>query len=75
MRVVIMFCFYLFIEREEGREKEIERETLMCERYTDWPATQAGALTGNRTGDLLVCRLALNPLSHTSQGTLYIILI
>ena len=24
-------------------------------------------LTGNRTSDLLVCRLALNPLSHTSQ--------
>ena len=33
-----------------------------------WPATQACALTGNRTGDLLVCRPAFNPLSHTSQG-------
>ena len=32
------------------------------------PATQACALTGNRTSDLLVCRLVLNPLSHTSQG-------
>ena len=32
------------------------------------PATQACALTGNQTGDLSVCRLALNPLSHTSQG-------
>ena len=28
------------------------------------PATQACALTGNRTGDALVHRLALNPVSH-----------
>ena len=33
-----------------------------------WPATQACTLTGNRTGDLSVHRLALNPLRHTSQG-------
>ena len=33
-----------------------------------WPTTQACALTGNRTSDPLVCRLALNPLSYTSQG-------
>ena len=30
--------------------------------------TPACALTGNRTGDPLVCRLAVNPLSHTSPG-------
>ena len=51
----------------------------MCERYIKqllltrpqlgtWPATQACALTGNRTSDSLVPRLALSPLSHTSQG-------
>ena len=33
-----------------------------------WPATQACALTGNRTGDPLLLRPALNPLSHISQG-------
>ena len=33
-----------------------------------WPATQACALTGNQIGELLVHRLALNSLSHTSQG-------
>ena len=33
-----------------------------------WPATQACALIGNRTGDPLVHRPTLNPLSHTSQG-------
>ena len=32
------------------------------------PATQVCALTGNRTGDPLVCRLVLSPLSHSSQG-------
>ena len=30
----------------------------------------AHALTGNRTGNLSVCRLVLNPLSHTSQDLL-----
>ena len=33
-----------------------------------WPATQASALLGNLTGDPLLCRSALNPLSHTRQG-------
>ena len=33
-----------------------------------WPATQAFALTGNLTGDPLVCRLVFSPLSHTSKG-------
>ena len=35
-----------------------------------WPATLPCALTGNRTVNLLVLRLALSPLSHTSQGAL-----
>ena len=30
--------------------------------------SQARALTGNQTSDPLVYRLALNPLSYTSQG-------
>ena len=39
-----------------------------------WPATQAHALTCNRTSNPLVRRAALNPLSHTSQGTKEILL-
>ena len=35
-----------------------------------WPVTQACALTENRTSDPLVCRPALHPLSHSSQGSL-----
>ena len=51
----------------------------MCKRNIIWlslvrpllgtlPATQACALTGNRSGNLLVHRPALSPLSYTSQG-------
>ena len=68
---------YLFLERGEGREKERERNInvwLPLERplLGTWPATQARALTGNRTGDPLDLGPALNPLSHTSQGYLLI---
>ena len=53
----------------------------MCETYVSQlplsrpqpgtcPATQAGALTGNQTSDPLVRRPVLNPLSHTSQGSI-----
>ena len=40
----------------------------MCPLLGTWPATQACALSGNGTSDPLVHRLALNPVSHTSQG-------
>ena len=64
---------YLFLERGEGKEKERERNISMWLPFTHllpgpWPATQACALTRNRTSDPLVRRPALNPLSHTSQG-------
>ena len=64
---------YLFLERGEGREKEKERNTgvwspLSHPKLGTWPATQACALTRNLTSDPLVRRLALGPLSHTSQG-------
>ena len=74
---LIFKIFYLFIFIE--REKEGEREKHLWERNMDWlplafpqlgtwPAMQACDLTRNWTGNLLVCRLVLNPLSHTSQG-------
>ena len=64
---------YFFLERREGREKEKERNInvwlpLACSLLETWPRTQACALTGNRTGDPLVHKPVLNPLSHTSQG-------
>ena len=65
--------FYLFLERDEGRDKEKERNINVWLPLTyplqgTWPVTQPCALTGNWTGDLLVHRLALSPLSHMSQG-------
>ena len=65
--------FYLFIFREgEGREKEKERNISLWLPLTHpqlgtRTITQVCALTGNQTGDPLVHRPALNPLSHTRQ--------
>ena len=67
---------YLLLERGKGREKERERNInvstliwlpLIRPQLKTWPATQACALTGNRTNDLLVHRLALSPLNHTRK--------
>ena len=57
----IIFLKNLFVLRV-GKRRRGGRETSMCKRYMDrfplthaqlgtWPATQAGALTGNRTGN------------------------
>ena len=62
--------FYLFfsIFRERGREGERKRNTdvrnidwlsLAHPQLGTWSATHGGALTGNWTGDLSVCRPAL----------------
>ena len=64
---------FIYFERGEGREKERERNInvwlpLTCPLLGTWPTTQACVLSGNWTGNPLVLRLALNPLSHKSQG-------
>ena len=66
------YSFIYFGERERG-EKERERNINVWLLFASpllgiWPATQACALTGNRTDDPLVGRPTLNPQSHTSQG-------
>ena len=63
---------YLILERGEGREKGRERNInvwlpLAPPLLGTWPTTQASALTGNRSSNLLICRPALSPLSRTSQ--------
>ena len=50
---------YLFLEREEGREKERERNINVCLPLTwpllgTWPTTQTSSLTGNQTSNPLV---------------------
>ena len=73
IHLIFFLRFYLFIFREG---KGGERGTSMCgylshaPQLGTWPATQACALTGNRTNDPLLRRPALNPLSHSSQGVL-----
>ena len=64
---------YLYLDRGKEREKERERNInvrlpLTRPQPGTWPATQACALTGNRTSNPLVRRPALNLISHTSKG-------
>ena len=76
-RTHLFIYFKDFIYLLEGKGEK-ERETLVQElsigcllHVPIWGSgqkTQALALTGNRTGDLSVCRPVLSPLSHTSQG-------
>ncbi|KAF6073442.1 hypothetical protein HJG60_009566 [Phyllostomus discolor] len=76
LQMIILFkdFIYLFIlERGQGREKE-ERYInmwlpLLRPLLGTWPAAQVCALTRSRKDGLLVHRLALNPLYHTSQGS------
>ena len=65
--------FILLLDSREGREKERERDInvwlpLMLPLLGTWSKTQTCVLTGNQTGDPLVHRLGLNPLSYMSQG-------
>ena len=62
------------IEGKGGREtliydRNINWLPLAHPQLGTWPTTQACALTGNRTGDILVRRPTLNPLSHTRKGS------
>ena len=71
----LFYFIYLFLDGVGEREKEKERNinvwlTLVCLLLGTWPATQACALTGNRTCNPLVCRPGLNPLSYMGQGFL-----
>ena len=63
----------MYCREGEGREKERERNIIVWLPLArpllgTWPATQACALTGNRTSKPLVHRPALSPLSNTTQG-------
>ena len=71
---------YLILEIGERREREsvLEKHQLVAFHMSQLgtqPATQARAMTGNRTGNLLVCRPALNALSHTSHGRIFDLLV
>ena len=67
---------HLFLERGEERERNIsvrEKHRLVASPMCpDQPGTeltpQACALTRGQTGDLLLCAMTPNELSHTDQG-------
>ena len=75
---LLLDFIYLILERKEGREKERERNiyvrkrerniNLLVPQMGTEPAMQAYALTGNRTGDLLLCGMTPNQLSRSGHG-------
>ena len=71
-KIILKDFIYLLLERggERTREKERHIDRLPLARLQPGTrlATQAWALTRNRTGDLLFCRMMPNPLSHIIQG-------
>ena len=72
--LLVFFFFFLrktlFLDRGEGRERNINVWLPLVRPLLEtWPATQACALTWGRTGNPLLRRPVLNPLSHTSQGS------
>ena len=69
LQVIFLFKYFLKRFKKGSREGNISVSLpLTCPLLGTWPTTQARALIGNGTGDPLVHELALNPLSHTSQG-------
>ena len=65
--------FIYFLDRGEGREREKKRNInvwvpLVHPSLGTWPATQACALTGNRTRKRLLYGRTPNQLSYRGQG-------
>ena len=76
LKILFMYLFIYF--RERGREDEREGEKHQCVVASHVPL--AGDLARNpgmcsdweSNNHLLVCRPALNPLSHNSQGNVFV---
>ena len=68
---------YLVLERgERKRERNISVWLpLKCPLLGTWPAIQACALTGNQTSGPLVHRPELNPLSYTTQASVFFLIV
>ena len=72
--ILFFLRFYLFIFRERRREGEREGENHQCVVASHAPATvdlahKSGMCPDQESNQQpLVCRMMLNPLSHSSQG-------
>ena len=69
---------YLFLEKGKRREKERERNIdvwlpLARPQLGTWPATQACALTGNQTSDLLACSAGTQSTEPHQPGLLLLL--
>ena len=61
---------FVYFQREGKRGSNINVQLPLAHPQPGtWPTTRACALTGSWTSNPLVSKLALNPLSHTNQGT------
>ena len=72
------FNLFIFREGKGGRQRERNISVwlpLVRPLLGTCPKTQPCALTGNSTSNPLVCWPALNPLSHTRQGSLFFFLL
>ena len=76
-KILLITFIYLFIYRQRGREGEREGEKHQCLVATHAPPTGDLAHNPGMCSDResnqqpFGCQLALNPLSHTSQGWFY----
>ena len=70
LKNILFIYVFIFREREGKRNINVWLHLTSLQLGT-WPSSQACALTGNWTGDSLVHRPALNPLSHTSQHSIH----
>ena len=73
----LIFLNFTYLSLEgKGRERNTNVWLpLACPSLGTWPITHACDLTRNRTSNSLLHRPALNPLSHTIQGSKELLLI
>ena len=75
---IILHSFKILISEREREGERRGRETPLCGYLLSTPywgpvPQPRHVLTGNQTSNPLVYRLALNPLSHASQGSFSIL--
>ena len=68
LKILFIYLFIYLLKEGKGGKKKGGETLICCLSHMPQPGTQACALTGNQTSDLLVCRMILNQLSHNGLG-------